>query len=141
MGTSRAVSVKMNSRPIVSIVDDDEGVRTSLGLLIDNADLEVKTYDSAEAFLDKHLENPPQCLLLDVDLPGKSGLDLLEEITTRRLNFPVIMISGSVDPVTPIRAERLGATDYFAKPFDALNLLHRVKQVLESHSPTMATCT
>lgn len=130
----------MNSRPIVSIVDDDEGIRTALGLLIDNADLAVQTYESAEAFLNKHHENPPQCLLLDVDLPGKSGLDLLEELTTRRMNFPVIMMSGSVDPFTPIRAKRLGATDYFEKPFDAHGLLRRIKQILESNSPTLATC-
>jgi FixJ family two-component response regulator len=130
----------MHAHPIVAVVEDDEGVRTSLGLLMANTNYSVKTYETAEAFLTCHLDDPPHCLLLDVDLPGMSGLDLLQDLATHSIRFPVIMMSGSLDPFTPIRAERLGAIDFFEKPFNAYVLLDRVQQALEFGSPALANC-
>ena len=130
----------MHAQPIVAVVEDDEGIRSSLGLLMVNANYSVKTYESAEAFLSSHLNDPPHCLLLDVDLPGKSGLELLQDLATLSIRFPVIMMSGSLDPFISVRAKHLGAIDYFEKPFDAGGLLDRVQQALGLNLPNLATC-
>ena len=129
----------MHPQPTVAVVEDDDGVRAALRLLITNANYLVKTYRSAEAFWTDHRDDPPHCLLLDAELPGKSGIDLLQDLASRGSEYPVIMMSGSLDPFTPIRARRLGAIDYFEKPFDAYRLLNRVQQALGLDSPSVTS--
>jgi FixJ family two-component response regulator len=121
--------INMNPKPTVFVVDDDAGIRDLLTLLIECEGLAVEAYDSAESFLNEYVTQNPCCLLTDIDLPGKSGLELMEGLGRNRL--PVIAMSGSTDHLIAKRAMKLGAVDYFQKPFDGFKLTACIKQVIE----------
>ena len=115
--------------PIVSIVDGDEHVRAALCRLLRDSGYTARAYDSATAFLqDVDLENSPACLLLDLELPDYSGIEL-----QRRLDgiVPIVFISAHGDMTTAVAAMKAGATDFLAKPVDALALLDATARALE----------
>ena len=117
--------------PIVFVVDDDPSIRGSLSLLLSSAGYSVKTYASAKGFLESEHGTPgPACLILDVKMPGLSGLDLKEELTSRNYTIPVIFITGHGNIPMSVQAMKKGAVDFFVKPFDDVQLLEAVKKAL-----------
>ena len=117
--------------PTVFIVDDDSSIRESLSLLLSSAGYSVKTFASAKEFLESERDTPgPACLVLDVKMPGLSGLDLQEELTSRNYSIPVIFITGHGDIPMSVQAMKKGAVDFLSKPFDDSQLLDAVKVAL-----------
>jgi len=99
------------------IVDDDEAVRDSLETILRTSGFEVRTYDSAEAFLASPVA-PGGLVLVDVNLPGMSGLELQEEILRRRRRIPVVVMTGHASVALAVRAMKAGAVDFVEKPFE-----------------------
>jgi len=118
-------------KPIVYVVDDDEAVRTSLQWLIGSVDLDVRTYGSASDFLDNFEDSAPGCLIVDVRMPGMSGLELQRQLGERQINLPVIIITGHGDVEMAVRAMKGGAFDFIQKPFNDQVLLDLIQSALE----------
>lgn len=116
---------------VVFIVDDDEGVRNGLRVLLASAGLETRAYASAAAFLDAATPEQPGCLLLDVRMPGLSGLDLHERLIARRVELPVIILTGHGDVPMAVRAMKRGVFDFIQKPFNDQFLLDRINEALQ----------
>jgi FixJ family two-component response regulator len=109
--------------PIVFVVDDDPSVREALSSLIRSVGLSVKTFSSAQEFLTSQRPDAPACLVLDVRLPGLSGLDLQRELAATHSSIPIIFITGHGDVPTSVRAMKGGAVDFLQKPFNGQDLL------------------
>jgi FixJ family two-component response regulator len=114
----------------VYVVDDDESVRKSLARLIRSVGLHVETYPSAQAFLDTPRGDRPSCLILDLRLPGASGLELQSALGGAARTLPIIFISGVATVPASVRAMKGGALDFLQKPFDEAELLDRIGQAL-----------
>ena len=121
----------MGGRPTVFVVDDDAAVRDSLTWLIKSAGLPVETYDSGWAFLAHYRRDRPGCLVLDLRMPGMSGLELQEKLARQEISLPVIIITGHGDVPTAVRAMRTGAMDLLQKPFDGEVLLKSIREALD----------
>ena len=126
--------------PCVFVVDDDRSMRDSLRNLIRSAGLNVQTFASAHAFLTSPRPEAPSCLVLDVQLPGLSGLDLQQELARGHAPLPIIFITGHGDIPMTVRAMKAGAIDFLTKPFRDEDLLSAVAQALH-HGPQMAANT
>jgi len=116
---------------IVFVVDDDESVRESLGGLIRSAGLRVETFASARQFLAAPRANAPSCLVLDVHLPGLSGLDLQKRMAEADIEIPIIFITGRGDIPMSVRAMKAGAVEFLTKPFRDHDLLDAIGQAIE----------
>lgn len=116
----------------VHIVDDDEAVRKALTRSLEQRSYRVKTYGSAEDFLDSYRHLAPGCLLLDVRMPGLNGLELQDILIERKIPLPVIFISGHGDIPMSVRAMKGGAVDFLEKPYPVEMLIERVENALES---------
>ena len=116
--------------PTVFIVDDDEAVRGSLRLLIRSVGLQAKACASAKEFLEGYDADQPGCLLLDVRMPGMSGLELQQELNQRGATIPVVFITGHGDVPMAVEAMQHGAFDFLQKPFRDQDLLDRVQRAL-----------
>ena len=116
----------------VYIVDDDYAVRSALRLLFRTAELEVEAFSSADAFLEQADLARPCCLLLDIRMPGMTGIALHEELLRRELRVPVIFITGHGDIPMAVEAMKRGAFDFIEKPFDEERLLSQVRAALET---------
>lgn len=119
-----------DSLGVVYVVDDDEAVRDSLQWLLEASDYRVATYDSAEAFLAGFDPNAIACLILDVRMPGMSGLELQDELLARKLNLPIIFITGHGDVPMAVSTMKKGAVDFIEKPFDQTALKALVERML-----------
>jgi FixJ family two-component response regulator len=119
----------MSARPIVHVVDDDEKMRTSLGRLLEAAGHATALYDSADAFLEAE-PCGPGCLLLDLQMPGKSGVELQEQLAAGASHLPVVFLTGHGDIPTTVKAMRLGAVDFLTKPANAPALLGAISRAL-----------
>jgi FixJ family two-component response regulator len=117
--------------PIVFVVDDDASVRPAMESLIRSVGLRVKSFASASDFLRYERPDAPACLVLDVRLPGLSGLDLQRELAGAGNTIPIIFITGHGDIPMSVRAMKAGATEFLAKPFREQELLEAVQQALE----------
>ena len=115
---------------LVFIVDDDTGTRESLKNLIRSAGLSAQIFSSAQEFLAAERPNVPSCLVLDVRLPGLSGLDLQQELANAGVKIPIIFITGYGDIPTSVRAIKAGALEFLTKPVDREDLLHAIEQAL-----------
>jgi FixJ family two-component response regulator len=115
---------------VVYIVDDDDAVRDSLQWLLEAASYRVVTFDSAERFLTEHDPNAIACLVLDVRMPGMSGLQLQEELIARQSALPIIFITGHGDVPMAVSTMKKGATDFIEKPFDQAVLKNLVDRML-----------
>ncbi|MEN8214119.1 MAG: response regulator FixJ [Pseudomonadota bacterium] len=115
---------------IVFIVDDDEALRDSLRWLIESVGLRVETHDSAASFLQSYYPGQSGCLLLDVRMPGMSGLELQEQLERRDVRIPVVIITGHGDVAMAVRAMKAGAMDFIEKPFDDELLLASIQRAL-----------
>jgi len=116
---------------IVFVVDDDESVRESLGGLIRSAGMRVETFASARQFLAGPRADAPSCLVLDVHLPGLSGLDLQKRMAEGDIEIPIIFITGRGDIPTTVRAMKAGAVEFLTKPFHDHDLLDAIGQAIE----------
>ena len=115
----------------VFVVDDDPAVRDALAMLIRSVDLEVETFASGTDFLDAHDSQVTGCLVLDVRMPGMSGLDLQETLAAHGSALPIIFVTGHADVPMAVRAIRAGAFDFIEKPFQDQELLDRIHQALD----------
>jgi DNA-binding NtrC family response regulator len=112
----------------VYVVDDDESVRRAVGSLIRSAGLTVQAFPSAQEFLAFSRPDVPSCLVLDVQLPGLSGLDLQEELAKADVQIPIIFLTGHGDIPMSVRAMKAGALEFLTKPFDDEDLLEAIQQ-------------
>jgi FixJ family two-component response regulator len=115
---------------LVYVVDDDSAVRDSLNLFILSTGQLVKCFESAEDFLDNYSPEFPGCLVLDVRMPGMSGLDLQRELSKRQITIPIIFISGHAEIPDSAKAFRAGAVDFLVKPFDNAVLMERIDEAI-----------
>ena len=117
--------------PTVFVVDDDEGVRNSLRFLLKSVGLHTQTLASATEFLDTYKPSQPGCLVLDVRMPGMSGLELQQQLNLRGAVIPVIFITGHGDIPMAVEAMQQGAFDFLQKPFRDQDLIDRIQRALE----------
>lgn len=115
----------------VFIVDDEEAVRDSIGLLLRSVGLRAQGFPDARAFLDAYRPEQPGCLVLDIRMPRMSGLELQQELNRRGWGIPVIFISGHGDVPMAVEAMRAGAVDFLQKPFKDDELIRRVQKALD----------
>jgi FixJ family two-component response regulator len=119
------------SKEIVFVVDDDLSVREGLERLLHAAGWEVETFPSAQEFLAHRKEDIPSCLVLDVGLPGLSGLDLQKRILEANREIPIVFITGHKDVPTSVRAMKAGAVEFLVKPFSEDDLLDAIRQAIK----------
>jgi FixJ family two-component response regulator len=114
----------------VFVIDDDQSVREALKSLLESVDLRVKTFASAQEFL-QCCTDVPGCLVLDVRLPGLSGLDLQREMADANIQTPIIFITGYGDVPMTVHAMKAGAVEFLTKPFRDQDLLDAIRQALD----------
>lgn len=127
-----------NARPTVFIVDDDTAVRDALKFLLRSVGHPVEAFASAQDFLDAYRDDRPGCLVLDIRMPGMSGLELQEKLVERRSIVPIIFITGHGDVPMAVEAMQAGAMDFIQKPFRDQDLLDRINQALEKDATNRA---
>ena len=114
---------------LISIVDDDPSMSRMLCRAIKAAGLNVYAYGSAEEFLDSEAPRASDCLILDVNLPGMSGLELQQRLNASRLEVPIIFMSAQADEATQLRALKAGAAGFLRKPFSIESLLATLRSI------------
>jgi FixJ family two-component response regulator len=119
---------------IVFVVDDDPSIREAIKSLISLVGVRVETFGNAQEFLRTERPELPGCVVLDVELPGLSGLDLQRELSANGINLPIIFITGYGDIPMSVRAMKAGATEFLTKPFRDQDLLDAIQQALERDS-------
>lgn len=124
--------------PTVFVVDDDESVRNSLKFLLRSANLDSCGFESAQQFLGAYDSTQPGCLVLDVRMPGMSGLELQQELNLRGAIIPVIFITGHGDVPMAVEAMQHGAHDFLQKPFKDEVLIERVRQAVAKNAKARA---
>jgi two-component system response regulator FixJ len=122
---------------VVFIVDDDDAVRESLEFLMKSIDQPAESYPSAKDFLSAYTDRPG-CLLLDIRMPGMSGIELQEELKKRNIRIPIIFITGHGDVPMAVKAIQNGAADFIQKPFRDQELIDRIREVLVEDSQSRA---
>ncbi len=122
-----------DERAMVFVVDDDESVRQSLESLIRSVGLRVVAFASAQEFLASPRDDVTSCLVLDLRLPGPSGLDLQKRMTELNIQIPIVFITGHGDIPTSVRAIKAGAVEFLTKPFRDQALLDAIHQAMERH--------
>ena len=118
----------------VFVVDDDESVRDAIGFLLDSVDITHTDFASADDFLEHYDSTEKGCLVLDIRMPGMSGLDLQAELLARDAQIPIIFITGHGDIPMAVEAMRRGAVDFIRKPFRDQELLDRIHEALNLDS-------
>jgi FixJ family two-component response regulator len=118
-------------QPLVIVIDDDAAVRDALDGLLRSVDLEGRFHGSVRQFLDQPLPDRPSCLVLDVRLPGQSGLDLQSALVRTGAEVPIIFITGHADVPMTVRAMKAGAVEFLSKPFRDQELLDAVQHALD----------
>ncbi|HKA62395.1 MAG TPA: response regulator transcription factor [Methylomirabilota bacterium] len=127
MGGSRTSAPE----PVVFVVDDDQSVRDSLRRLFTSVGLRVEVFPSAQAFLSRARPDAPGCLVLDVRMPGLSGLDLQHELVRADMGVPIVFLTGHGDIPMSVRAMKAGAVEFLTKPFREKDLLEAIGQAIE----------
>lgn len=121
----------MSDSATVFIIDDDPAVRDAVGLLLRTSGLQVETFASAADFLSADAARRPGCIVLDVRMPGMSGLDLQKQLRTQGYRLPIIFMTGHGDVPMAIRAMKAGAFDFIEKPFQGEILRQRIEDALQ----------
>ena len=121
----------MTEAPIVFVVDDDASVRSSLKFLLSTVGLHAEAFDSADSFLRKKCPDVPSCLVLDVRLPGLSGLDFQRELAARNICIPIVFLTGHGDIPMSVRAMKAGAVEFLTKPVRDQDLLDAVRVAID----------
>jgi FixJ family two-component response regulator len=127
--------------PVVYVVDDEASVRISLKRLLRSIGLDARTYASAQEFLYSERPDAPACLVLDVRLPGLSGLDLQQELAAARVDLPIIFVTGHGDIPMSVRAMKAGAVEFLTKPFREQDLLEAIQRGIERNRITRQQST
>ena len=117
----------------VFVVDDDTSVRTALKRLIQSLGLKVETFDSAQAFLKHGPHDGPACLVLDVRMPGMSGIELQQQLTKAGLGLPIIFITGHGSIPLSVQAMKAGAVDFIEKPFEDQKLIDAINTAIQKN--------
>jgi FixJ family two-component response regulator len=130
-GRSTMKEAETAPRPTVFVVDDDQPVREALTLLFQSVGLQARAFASADEFLKVKLPNAPCCLVLDVRLPGLSGLDFQNELAKANIHIPVVFMTGHGDIPMTVKAMKAGAIEFLTKPFRDQELLDAVQMGLE----------
>ena len=117
-------------KPTVFIVDDDEVVRDTIAQLAEAVDLKAKTYSAAREFLDSYVPEEPGCVILDVRMPGMSGIKLQAKLRDQNIHIPIIFITGHGDVPMAAQAFKNGAVDFIEKPFRNQDLLDQIQEAL-----------
>jgi FixJ family two-component response regulator len=125
------MKVQGDAQPVVFVIDDDASVRTALESLLRSVGLHVRTFASAPEFMQSKRPDAASCLVLDVRLPGASGLDFQAELTRADVRVPIIFITGHGDIPMSVRAMKAGAVEFLTKPFRDQDLLDAVQLALE----------
>jgi FixJ family two-component response regulator len=123
-------SETMDESPRISIVDDDDSVRRALGRLCKSAGYRVESYGTAEAFLEAPGLDETDCLILDVHLPGRSGLQLQRELQIAGRRFPIVFVTAYEDERAQMQALESGAFDFLHKPIDSERLLDVIRRAI-----------
>jgi FixJ family two-component response regulator len=121
----------MVKRPLVAVVDDDQSVRESLPDLLRSFGFDVRAFSSAEAFLASDSHEQTECLILDVAMPGMTGLDLQQELNRRQQRFPIVFITAQSGEAARAQALASGAVACLFKPFDEASILEAVNVALK----------
>ena len=119
------------SDAVIAIVDDDPSVREGLSSLIRSAGLQVETFPSAQEFLTRTGAETPSCLVLDLQLPGLSGLDLQKRMAEVGLEIPIVFLTGHGNIPASVQAMKAGAVEFLTKPFDEHDLLQAIQEAIE----------
>lgn len=122
----------MLTRPLISVVDDDESVRESLPDLLEEFGFDAQAFSSAEEFLASGSVAETNCLLLDVAMPGMTGPDLQRELKLRQRSIPIVFITAHRDATVRLRLIAQGAVDCLFKPFEPTDLLHALNTALRA---------
>jgi FixJ family two-component response regulator len=125
----------MEERRVVAIVDDEKAVCRAIGRLITSAGFKSEIFSSAEEFLRSCRERQPDCLILDLSLPGMSGLELQQQLATDRCRTPIVVVSAHDDPLSRSQALQGGAVAFLGKPFDDEALLQAVHSAMKAGTP------
>jgi FixJ family two-component response regulator len=125
------VGATADTQRVVYVIDDDSATRESLRSLLGSVGLLVETFGAAPEFLGKKLPDTAMCLVVDVRLPGLSGLDFQDELSKANMDIPIIFITGQGDIAMTVKAMKAGAVEFLAKPFRDQDLLDAVKLALE----------
>lgn len=120
----------MSDTEKVFIVDDDEAVRDAIGMLLETVDIPYVAYPDALSFLEQADLNNVNCLVLDIRMPGMSGLELQEKLAAMKVELPIVFITGHGDIPMAVEAMRRGAVDFLRKPFRDQELLDRIQEAL-----------
>jgi FixJ family two-component response regulator len=123
----------MLSEQIAFVIDDDQAVRDGLSSLLRSVDIAVETFGSAAEFLQSKRPDVPSCLILDVRLPGMSGLDFQEQLGKLGFSMPIIFITGHADVPMSVQAMKAGAVEFLCKPFREEDLLRAVRNAIKSN--------
>lgn len=121
----------MGEKPVALVIDDDASIREAIDSLLRSIGLQTRLFASPEEFLESTPPDAPCCLILDVRLPGRSGLDFLQELTKEKINIPVIFITGHGDISMSVRAMKAGAIEFLTKPFREQDMLDAVQLAIE----------
>jgi FixJ family two-component response regulator len=128
---------EMQTSPLVFIVDDDVSIRESLELLIRDEGWLVETFESSLEFLDRPRALAPNCLVLDISMPGLNGLDLQKRVAVERPEMPIIFITGHGDVPKSVQAMKAGAVEFLTKPFRDESLLSAIRNAIERSKSLM----
>jgi FixJ family two-component response regulator len=120
----------MAEEPVVFVVDDDEDIRAAMRSLLASVGLRVETFPTAQDFLESRRPDAPVCLVLDVQLPGLSGLDLQHELIQRGISIPIVFLSGHGDIPTSVQAIKAGAVEFLTKPVQDHQLLDAIRRAM-----------
>lgn len=121
----------MTVAPVIFVVDDDPSARSTLKFLLGTVGLKVESFDSADSFLREKLPDVPCCLVVDVRLPGLSGLDFQRELAARNIHIPIVFVTGHGDIPMSVRAMKAGAVEFLTKPYRDQDLLDAIHIALE----------
>ncbi|MEA3157769.1 MAG: hypothetical protein QOK44_5358, partial [Betaproteobacteria bacterium] len=119
------------TEPTVFVIDDDSSFRRSTERLIRSSKFKVETFATATEFLSSERSNAPGCLVLDVRMPGLTGLDLQRELTRAGVRIPIIFMTGHGDIPMSVRAIKAGAVEFLTKPFRAQDLLDAIREAIQ----------
>ncbi len=117
---------------LIYIVDDDPSVRDALSVVFEMEDFRVETFDNGDSFLMAAARKEPACVILDVHMPGRSGIDILKSLNAEEYPAPVFIISGQGDIPMAVNAIKQGAFDFIEKPFDADTVVQRVRDAVDA---------
>jgi FixJ family two-component response regulator len=120
----------VQSKPVIAVVDDDPSVRQGLERLIRSFGWKAETFASAQEFLDRDRE-PPSCLVLDLQLPGLSGLDLQKRMSEAGMETPIVFVTGHGDIPASVQAMKAGAVEFLTKPFGEQDLIKAIQEAIE----------